>query len=76
MVVASFNKNTKTPSIYELTEREQEVLKYLSEGYRYKDIANKLFISITTVRSHIYNIYEKLHVHNRTEAVNKFKGNH
>ncbi len=75
MVVASFNKNTKTLSIYELTDREQEVLKYLSEGYRYKDIANKLFISISTVRSHIYNIYEKLHVNNRTSAVNKFNGN-
>jgi len=72
MVVASFNKNKAEKNEYELTEREREVLILLSEGYRYKDIAAKLFVSISTIRSHIYNIYEKLHVHNRTEALIKF----
>lgn len=74
MVVASFNSNKVQKNSYELTDREEEILKLLSEGYRYKDIATKLFISISTVRTHIYNIYEKLHVHNRTEALNKFNG--
>lgn len=72
MVVASFNKTKPAQNDYDLTDREQEVLILLSEGYRYKDIASRLFVSVSTVRSHIYNIYEKLHVHNRTEALNKY----
>jgi DNA-binding NarL/FixJ family response regulator len=72
MVVASFNKTKPVSNEYDLTDREQEVLILLSDGYRYKDIASKLFVSVSTVRSHIYNIYEKLHVHNRTEALNKY----
>jgi DNA-binding NarL/FixJ family response regulator len=71
-VVNAFNKGPAHQDDFELSGREEEVLKLLSTGYRYKDIADRLFISISTVRSHIYNIYEKLHVHNRTEALNKF----
>ncbi len=74
-VVTSFNK--KVPSVpvadYSLSTREEEVLDLLSQGFRYQDIADKLFISIATVRSHIYHIYKKLHVKNRTEALNKWK---
>lgn len=55
-----------------LTERENEVLQLLADGLLYKEIADKLFIAHGTVRQHIHNIYEKLHVQNRTEAVNKF----
>jgi DNA-binding NarL/FixJ family response regulator len=55
----------------ELSTREFEILESLSKGYRYKEIADKLFISIDTVRSHIRKIYEKLQVHSRTEALNK-----
>jgi DNA-binding NarL/FixJ family response regulator len=54
-----------------LTPREKELLDLLSKGYRYKEIAEKLFISFETVRTHIHNIYEKLHVQSRTEALNK-----
>jgi len=54
-----------------LTKREEEILKKLAEGYHYKEIAGALQISIHTVRNHIRNIYEKLHVHSRTEAVVK-----
>lgn len=54
-----------------LSSREQEILSYLSKGYRYKEVADKLFISIETVRKHIHNIYEKLQVSSRTEAINK-----
>lgn len=54
-----------------LSKRENEILAYLAKGYRYKEIAETLFISIETVRTHVRNIYEKLHVRSRTEAVLK-----
>jgi DNA-binding NarL/FixJ family response regulator len=54
-----------------LSDRENEVLQLLADGLLYKEIADRLFIGHGTVRQHIHNIYEKLHVHNRTEAVNK-----
>jgi DNA-binding NarL/FixJ family response regulator len=57
-----------------LSAREKEVLQFLSKGYLYKEIGNKLNISTGTVRQHIHKIYEKLHVQNRTEALNKFYG--
>jgi DNA-binding CsgD family transcriptional regulator len=46
------------------------LLDMLSKGYRYKEIAEKMFISVETVRTHIRNIYEKLQVQSRTEALN------
>ncbi|MCC6185650.1 MAG: response regulator transcription factor [Chitinophagaceae bacterium] len=55
----------------DLSIREKEVLEWLSKGYSYKEISIKLFISVETVRTHIRNIYEKLHVHNRGEALRK-----
>jgi DNA-binding NarL/FixJ family response regulator len=58
-----------------LSSREMEVLTLLSKGFLYKEIAAKLFISAGTVRQHIHNIYEKLHVQNRTEAINKIFNN-
>lgn len=58
-------------SVEQLSEREQEVLGLLVQGYNYKQIAEKLFISPETVRNHIRNIYEKLHVHSRSAAVAK-----
>lgn len=57
-----------------LSLREQEILQYLSKGYRYKEISGFLFISIETVRKHIHNIYEKLQVSSRTDALNKISG--
>ncbi len=54
-----------------LSSREQELLACLAKGYRYKVIAGMLFISIETVRKHIHNIYEKLQVSSRTDALNK-----
>jgi DNA-binding NarL/FixJ family response regulator len=61
----------KNPSSYELSDRELEVLKALTEGHSYKAIADKLFVSVHTVRFHLHNIYEKLHVSSRAEAVAK-----
>src|SRR5437899_4423425 len=57
-----------------LTPREQEVLTLLAKGCLYKEISNRLGISVTTVRTHLKHIYEKLHVQSRTEAAVKFLG--
>ncbi|GAA4324368.1 response regulator transcription factor [Mucilaginibacter gynuensis] len=57
-----------------LSAREVEVLGLLAKGFLYKEIAAQLFISTGTIRQHIHHIYEKLHVQNRTEAVNKVFG--
>lgn len=54
-----------------LTAREREVLELLAEGCLYKEIADKLQISYRTVSTHLEHIYEKLHVHSRTQAVAK-----
>ena len=62
------NSNTE---LERLSAREQEIISYLSKGYRYKEIASLLFINIETVRKHIHNIYEKLQVNSRTDALNK-----
>jgi DNA-binding NarL/FixJ family response regulator len=69
-------KNTpeNTLSLNSLSTREKEILDKLSKGLLYKEIAAELFISQETVRKHVYNIYEKLHVNNRIEAVNIFLG--
>ncbi|MBC7744125.1 MAG: response regulator transcription factor [Flavobacterium sp.] len=64
-------KTAPNASSYLLSARENEVLELLSEGLLYKEISDKLGISTATVRQHIHNIYEKLHVQNRTEALNK-----
>ncbi|MGK2863541.1 MAG: response regulator [Chitinophagaceae bacterium] len=77
-VVAVFqNKNTEigeASGLNTLTRRERDILEQLSKGLMYKEIGAELFISPETVRKHVYHIYEKLHVTNRVEAVNKFFG--
>lgn len=71
-VVSSMqNKNKPTKAVESLTDRETEILDFLAKGYLYKEIATELFISKETVKKHIHNIYEKLHVQTRTEALNK-----
>ncbi len=57
-----------------LTPKEKEVLELLSKGFLYKEIGDKLHISLNTVKQHIHKLYEKLHVSNRTEAVNRLYG--
>ncbi|WP_374464947.1 response regulator [Chryseobacterium sp.] len=66
------NKLPEIKGFDELTERENEILELLSQGLLYKEIADKKFISIDTVKKHVGNIYRKLHVNNKVEAVNKF----
>ncbi len=71
-VIEAFAIKEKTNEHFQaLTRREQEMLEQLAKGYRYKEIAEKLFISMETVRTHIRNIYEKLQVNNRIEALKK-----
>jgi len=57
-----------------LTKREQEILSLLAKGFLYKEIADQLQISINTVRIHIQNVYEKLHVHSRSQAIMRYLG--
>ena len=69
-VVQSFRKSRPAaPAGMSLSPREQEILDLLSRGYLYKEIAGKLGIAEPTVNSFIRRIYEKLHVHSRTQAV-------
>jgi DNA-binding NarL/FixJ family response regulator len=56
---------------YKLSDREKELLRLMIEGHDYKTIAEKAFISYETVRTHVKNIYKKLHVASRSEAVMK-----
>jgi DNA-binding NarL/FixJ family response regulator len=75
-VVQSFNarNSNQNQEIQTLSPREMEIVKQLEKGFLYKEIASTLYISVETVRRHVHNIYEKLHVSNRTEALNKLAG--
>lgn len=73
-VIASFQHKSSIDEVEILTPKEKEILKALSKGLRYKEIADEMNISIETVRSHARNIYEKLQVQSRTEALNKVYG--
>ena len=68
------NEQKETPSLAILSTRENEILQLLTKGLLYKEIADQFSISVSTVRQHIHHIYEKLHVQNRTEAINKAFG--
>jgi len=72
-VMQSFHPshNLKKGEEFGLSTRENEVLSLLAKGLQYKEISYKLEISIETVRTHIRNIYQKLHVKSRTDAINK-----
>ena len=73
-VIAAFQKKNPIDESSELTPKEKEILKALSKGLRYKEMANEMHISMDTVRTHVRHIYEKLHVQSRIEAVNKIYG--
>lgn len=68
--------NPETQENIKLSEREVQVLEQLSKGLSYHVIAEHLFLSTGTIRKHIENIYKKLQVHNKLEAVEKAKKNH
>jgi DNA-binding NarL/FixJ family response regulator len=73
-VIDSFH-STKLPTHPQdrLTNREEEVLQYLAKGYAPKEISAKMNLSYETIRVHLKRVYEKLHVHSRTEAVLKYR---
>jgi DNA-binding NarL/FixJ family response regulator len=71
-VIESFQRHSSAyKSDYKLTTRETEILNSLIDGLSYKKLAEKYFISISTVRTHIGHIYEKLHVNSKSQAVAK-----
>jgi DNA-binding NarL/FixJ family response regulator len=71
-VLQMFRKQTnQTAESFNLSPREQDILTGLTDGKSYKIIAAERFLSTETVRSHVKNIYEKLHVHSKAEAVAK-----
>jgi DNA-binding NarL/FixJ family response regulator len=74
-VIANFHGREQGHGVKDqVSPRELQVLELLSKGHIYKEVAAQLGISIETVRKHCYTIYEKLHVDNRVEAVNKYLG--
>lgn len=71
-VVSAFAERPQpTQEVEQLSRREQEILDLLAKGFRYKEIAAKLFVSVETVRTHIHNIYVKLQVNTRQDALRK-----
>jgi LuxR family maltose regulon positive regulatory protein len=74
-VMKACNIDTYSATISEqhkiLTKRELEVLKLLADGYKYREIADKIFVSHDTVKTHTKHIYEKLGVGNRTQAIRR-----
>jgi DNA-binding NarL/FixJ family response regulator len=68
-LLANPNKKNKEAPQNDLSTREMEILELLVEGLEYKEIAERLFLSSHTVRTHIYNIYKKLHVSSKSQAV-------
>jgi DNA-binding NarL/FixJ family response regulator len=71
VIEAFASKGKGNQYFQELSKREQEILEQLRKGFRYKEIADQLFLSIDTVRTHIRNIYEKLQVNSRVDALKK-----
>lgn len=63
------NEREKQENIFQLSEREKEILQLLSEGLEYKEIGAKTFISPNTVKKHCISIYQKLHVNSRSQAL-------
>lgn len=71
-VINVFHSDTsKTIEDYKLTAREKEILYSLVDGLSYNKIAEKYFVSLSTIRTHICNIYQKLHVNSKSQAVAK-----
>lgn len=72
-VIGAFQEKQELPKLSELSERENEILHKLATGMSVKELAVEIHLSAHTVTKHLKNIYTKLHVNNRIEAVNKLK---
>ena len=70
-LVTRFQKPVLPQNEYHLTPKEKLVLELMSKGYLYKEIADELNNTVNTIKQHIRHIYEKLHVQNKAEAINK-----
>jgi len=71
-VIEAFEKKNQLPEeLNDLTNKEKQILELLAKGFLYKEIAVQLNSTRNTIKQHIHHIYEKLHVQNRTEALNK-----
>ncbi|MFQ5524785.1 MAG: response regulator transcription factor [Thermoanaerobaculia bacterium] len=70
---AGFEKNTQALDYLGITEREVEVLELLAQGHSNKEIADSLFVSPNTVKTHLAHLYDKLEVARRTQAIQKAK---
>ena len=70
-VISAFQQKQNLPRLAELSERENEVLQFMATGLTVKEVSDKLALSKHTVTKHLKNIYNKLHVNNRVEAVNR-----
>jgi DNA-binding NarL/FixJ family response regulator len=70
-VLQNFQQQKTNDEYVQLTDKEKEALKYLVEGLSYKMIADKMNLSFHTIHTHIRNVYEKLHVNSKGEAINK-----
>ncbi len=68
---SSFQRNSKAINFLGISERELEVLELVAEGLSNKQIAGQLFVSVNTIKTHLSNLYEKLEVKRRTQAVEK-----
>ena len=72
-IICSIKSEKRLNIIEELSNQEIKVKKYIIDGKSNKEIAEELFISLNTVKTHITNIYSKLNVSNRKELINKFE---
>ncbi len=70
-VINTFQAKKNHPKLSGLSERENEILQLVATGLIVKEVADKLYLSAHTVTKHLKNIYHKLHVNNRIEAVNR-----
>ena len=66
---ATVKPEKETDNIFQLSDREKEILQLLSQGLEYKEIGLKIFISSNTVKKHCISIYQKLHVNSRSQAL-------
>lgn len=73
-VIRMVQKATLPASQIKVTKREKEVLELLAKGHTYVEISDQLSITVKTLKGMIFKLYQKLHVDNRTEAVNKYLG--
>ncbi len=74
--VKSFEKNTRALTALGISDREEQVLQLLAEGHSNQEIADCLYISLNTVKTHLNHLYQKLEVSRRTQAVEKARSLH